>query len=80
MLRDSGVAANRKIEDLTNDDIAKLNISLGKILYATRNSIVHAKSNYTVTGKECPTKDIGTLNEFMKILSYAIIMHNNNLE
>lgn len=79
MLRDSGVAANRKIEDLTNDDIAKLNISLGKILYATRNSIVHAKSNYTVTGKECPTKDIGTLNEFMKILSYVIIMHNNNL-
>lgn len=80
MLRDSGVYANRKIEDLTNDDIAKLNISLGKILYATRNSIVHAKSNYTATGKECPTKDIGALNEFMKVLSYAIIIQGNNME
>lgn len=80
MLRDSGVSANRKIEELTNDDFVKLNISLGKILYATRNSIVHAKSNYASTGKECPNKDIGALNEFMKKLCYAIIMHNNNID
>ncbi|PWA99988.1 hypothetical protein C5O23_14095, partial [Duncaniella muris] len=80
MLRDSGVSANRKIEDLTNDEIVKLNISLGKILYATRNSIVHAKSNYTPTGKECLNKDIGALNEFMKVFCYAIIMHNNNID
>ena len=80
MLRDSGVSANRKIEDLTNDEIVKLNISLGKILYATRNSIVHAKSNYTPTGKECLNKDIGALNEFMKVLCYAIIMYNNNTD
>ena len=80
MLRDSGVSANRKIEDLTNDDFVKLNISLGKILYVTRNSIVHAKSNYAPTGRECPYKDIGKLNEFMKVLCYAIIMHNNNID
>lgn len=80
MLRDSGVPANRKLKDLTNEEFTKLNMSLGKILYATRNSIVHAKSNYTTTGKECPIKDIGALNEFMKILSYTIIMHYNNME
>lgn len=79
MHRDSGVSTTRRIEDLTNDEIARLNVSLGKILYATRNSIVHAKSNYTITGKECPSKDLKALNEFMKVLSYAIIVHYNNM-
>lgn len=36
------------------------------ILYATRNSIVHAKANYETTGDECPKEDLFQLNIFMR--------------
>lgn len=72
------ISKNRDIKKLKPEDIDKLNVSLGKILYATRNSIVHAKSNYSKTGLECPIDDVGKLNDFMKVVSYAIILYNNN--
>lgn len=31
---------------------------VGKILYATRNMVVHAKSNYQKTGDECSNKNL----------------------
>lgn len=39
---------------------------VGKIIYATRNKVVHAKSNYETSGNECDGADIATLNLFMK--------------
>ncbi|KAA6329285.1 hypothetical protein EZS27_021896 [termite gut metagenome] len=39
---------------------------VGKIIYATRNRVVHAKSNYETTGNECDSADLDTLNGFIK--------------
>lgn len=76
---DCGIKANRvwNHSDLSDVEVGKLNKKLGEYLYDTRNSIVHAKSNYQATGKECSENDIPQLNEFMKRLCYAIIMWNN---
>jgi hypothetical protein len=35
---------------------------VGKIVYSTRNKVVHAKSNYEMTGNECSGTDLMTLN------------------
>lgn len=39
---------------------------IGKIIYSTRNRVVHAKSNYNLTNTECKSEDIPELNNFMK--------------
>lgn len=39
---------------------------VGKILYSTRNRVVHAKSNYVSTEIECSSQDMEQLNVFMK--------------
>lgn len=46
---------------------------LGSILYSTRNSIVHAKSNYTSDQNECRPEDLEDLNLFLREISYVII-------
>jgi hypothetical protein len=46
---------------------------LGNILYQTRNSIVHAKSNYELKGLECKLEDLDQLNEFMHKASFSIV-------
>lgn len=46
---------------------------LGNILYQTRNSIVHAKSNYDYKGLECKGEDLEQLNEFMHKASFSIV-------
>lgn len=79
-LNDSSLPKNTKIDNLSGEEIRKLNISLGKILYATRNSIVHAKSNYSITGKECPIRYLRELNKFMEVLTNAIILYYNNID
>lgn len=43
------------------------------ILYATRNSIVHAKANFKPTGNECPQEDLFQLNIFMRKLCKDLI-------
>lgn len=48
--------------------------TLGQFLYSTRNSIVHAKSNYNKTGFECEGNDLEQFNLFLKRLCYSIIM------
>lgn len=50
---------------------------VGIILYSTRNSIVHAKSNYTSTGNECADGDLYELNIFMDRLCQCLILWNN---
>jgi len=53
--------------------------SLGNILYATRNEIVHAKSNFNPTGIECRTEELEQLNEFMHMACYSTIKWYNRL-
>lgn len=49
---------------------------IANILYSTRNSFVHAKSNYFLTGDECKNADIKQLNVFMSKLCYCLIVWN----
>ena len=52
---------------------SQMKSTLANYLYSTRNSIVHAKSNYKSTGFECPPKDLSSLNEMLQALCYTII-------
>lgn len=52
---------------------------LGNVLYSTRNSIVHAKSNFESTGIECPEIDLVQLNDFMHKACYSTIKWYNRL-
>lgn len=52
---------------------------LGSILYRTRNSIVHAKSNFDERGFYCEINDLEQLNEFMHKACYSTIRWYNDL-
>lgn len=56
--------------------VIEIKKKIGSILYATRNSIVHAKSNYNATGKECIIEDLDQLNSFMAALCKCLIIWN----
>ncbi len=50
---------------------------IGKIIYSTRNRVVHAKSNYESSGNECESSEMEQLNIFMKeACSQAIRWYN----
>lgn len=66
----------KNITSLSSSIIEDIKKEIADILYATRNSIVHAKSNYTFTGKECPVEDLGQLNEFMIRLCDCLFVWN----
>lgn len=51
----------------------KMKMTLANILYSTRNSIVHAKSNYGMTGFECQAQDMPLLDEMLQSLCYTIV-------
>jgi hypothetical protein len=57
-----------KLNDIKND--------VASILCSTRNSIVHAKSNYKPKGNECPEEDMEELNEFMDKLCQCVFAWN----
>lgn len=48
------------------DKITTSNNTAAKIIYKTRNKVVHAKSNFTLTGDEIELKEMEQLNIFMK--------------
>ena len=66
----------KKITTLSPTTIEAVKREVADILYATRNSIVHAKSNYIFTGKECPEEDLGQLNKFMINLCECLFIWN----
>lgn len=73
-------ACHFEINDITNISpsiIEGIKKEIAGILYATRNSIVHAKSNYIDTGKECPEEDLDQLNEFMAKLCECLFVWNS---
>ncbi len=61
------------------DSLDKICEILGNILYSTRNQIVHAKSNYSANGLECPEEDLKDLNNFMHKACYSLIKWYNRL-
>lgn len=57
----------QKIDYSINEEQKNLmNNILSKILYSTRNNVVHAKANYTSSKNECKKEDLPQLNEFMR--------------
>lgn len=66
----------KKITTLSPTTIEAVKKEIADILYATRNSIVHAKSNYTFTGKECSGEDLEQLNKFMINLCECLFVWN----
>lgn len=70
--KDNGI---RK-DDMIDGKLSEIRKELGKILYDTRNSIVHAKSNYQPTGNECSEEDMHELNEFMDKLCQCVFVWN----
>lgn len=66
----------KKITTLSPTTIEAVKKEIADILYATRNSIAHAKSNYTLTGKECSEEDLEQLNKFMINLCECLFVWN----
>lgn len=63
-------------DNLSEEQIASYNRQLASSLYATRNSIVHAKSNYKSTGVEFHTDDMENANRIMDVIATSIIQWN----
>lgn len=66
----------KDIASLSSSTIEVIKKEIANILYSTRNSIVHAKSNYLSTGKECPEEDLEQLNEFMIRICNCLFVWN----
>lgn len=66
----------RNIRSLNSAKVEVVKKEIAGVLYATRNSIVHAKSNYSVTGKECLEDDFEQLNIFMARLCECLFVWN----
>jgi len=58
---------------LKSQEITTINNMIGKIIYKTRNMVVHAKSNFESTGEEILLNDFPQLNVFMKEASSQAI-------
>jgi hypothetical protein len=64
---------------LSQESIDSIFQQLGKVIYSTRNNIVHAKSNYSRDGFECSEGDLYQLNLFLSKATYQIIRWNDKL-
>lgn len=65
-----------ELNNLKSDKILEIKKELGTYLYSTRNSIVHAKSNYSPKGNECSKSDLDDLNIFMSKVCHCLIVWN----
>lgn len=63
-------------DDVTEEQIKGLQKQIASIIYDTRNSIVHAKSNYTPTGKEIHIDELPQVNYVMAVIARSIINWN----
>lgn len=64
--------------DLSEDQKVSLRKQMAKILYSTRNRIVHAKLNYTNKGIEINDDELEEANEMMSEIAVSIIKWNFN--
>lgn len=63
-------------EDVTEEQVKLLQKQVASILYSTRNSIVHAKSNYEATGLEMDEAEMEEAKELMNTITRAIVNWN----
>ena len=64
------------LNDCSSKEIAQVKDELSKIIYSTRNRIVHAKSNWETSDYACEGEDMEEMNEFMKALAQCLIVWN----
>lgn len=64
-------------EDINDEQLIGLQKQIAGILYATRNSIVHAKSNYVETGNELKEDELAEANDMMDVIAHSIINWND---
>ena len=62
--------------EIDKQRLGKFAVEIGSALYATRNSIAHAKANYEKKKNECPKEQLEQLNVFMKETCRIIIESN----
>lgn len=66
-----------KVDDkLKDEQIASLQKQIAKMLYSTRNKIVHAKSNYEPNGSELEGLELENGNKMMDMITMSIIQWN----
>ena len=63
-------------EDVIEEQIKGLQKQIATMIYDTRNSIVHAKSNYTPTGNEIQIEELPQANYVMDVVARSIINWN----
>jgi hypothetical protein len=63
-------------EDINDEQLMGLQKQIAGILYSTRNSIVHAKSNYEETGNELKEDELVEANDMMDVIVHSIINWN----
>lgn len=64
----------KKLEyGMDKQQIATASNMIAKIIYKTRNKVVHAKSNFSPDGEEIASVDFEKLNQFMKLASSQAI-------
>lgn len=73
-IRNIGIEPDWKFHQLVGHVLDELNV----IRYSTRNSIVHAKSNYEPNGLECPPDSLEEVNQMMSSIGRALIQWNEN--
>lgn len=64
------------VDELKEEQLGSLQKQIAKMLYATRNSIVHAKSNYEPIGYELEGDELINGNRMMDVVALSIIQWN----
>ena len=63
-------------DTISDEQLASLQKQIARMLYATRNSIVHAKSNYEPNGYELEDDELEDGNKMMDMITMSIIQWN----
>jgi len=63
-------------DTISDEQLASLQKQIARMLYATRNSIVHAKSNYEPNGYELEDDELEDGNKVMDMITMSIIQWN----
>ena len=77
--KNSAIDSKHISYEMPQEKVDSIFQQLGKILYSTRNKIVHAKSNYSSDGFECKKEDLEELNKFLLNATFQILKWNNKL-
>lgn len=63
-------------DNISDEQLASLQKQIARMLYSTRNSIVHAKSNYEPNGYELEVNELEDGNKMMDMITMSIIQWN----